>query len=86
MTIDLKLACVLFSISFVLLVWAGILMCRPLVFREAARGLHDFHVIAVGTEPQCATCPFNRHCPYSKGVACHFAQKPSAIIHARSIL
>jgi hypothetical protein len=87
MSLDAKLASILFGLAFLFCVWAAVLCARPLIFRIAAKATHDFYVTAKGAEPRCATCPFNRHCPYSDGVTCHFAPKASgSLIQARDIL
>ncbi len=73
MTLDTKFAAIAFALAGLVLFWLVVItVIRWAVFHIAARATHSFFVSASGEEPQCATCPFNRKCPYSNGIICHF--------------
>ena len=75
MSFDLKLGYVYLGLSgltvFMLLaLWA----MRRIINHAFAKSGHTFYVQSVGIEPHCATCPFNKRCPYSDGKTCKFAK------------
>lgn len=79
MTLELQVTLICFGLASLGILWLGVLtLLRWAVFHVAARATHDFYVAATGTQPRCATCPFNAKCPYSNGIQCHFSPAPYA--------
>ena len=76
MTFDLKLAAVYYGLALMVLAMIGLLTgMRFIINRTFASSGHAFYVMANKTEPQCATCPFSKRCPYSNGTKCRFSKK-----------
>ena len=75
MTLDLKLAAIYFALAVSILLMLVLLAGMRFIINHAfASSGHNFYVLAHRSEPTCATCPFNRRCPYSSGTKCKFSK------------
>lgn len=80
MSFDLKLAAIYFALAIGILALIGLLAGMRFIINHAfASSGHAFYVIATQREPECATCPFNKRCPYAGGVLCRFAIKKGGV-------
>lgn len=76
MSLDLKFAAIYYALSVALLVVIVLAAFIRLIINHAfAVSGHKFYLAATGKDPECATCPFNKRCPYSNGVTCKFIRR-----------